>query len=1262
MTELIFANRVVETAFASGTGPFSLQNRLETYYSRYSEKFQIGSAVTYCALYNDLKEIGYGVLTSENQLTRVKVYDSSTPNGFVNSSTPGNPSFVDFPDGAQITIFNDIPAQLLVLVGTNGELVNPGPIRNALFVANTTALKALIDVEDEDKIFVVGNGLFVYDAEDATAPDNVDTFRLDGESTGLFKRNRLDIQGDFGGSVTVDASASSGAILDLYAGKKATYPTRYARWLMDASSNAIRLAMRWGQESLVNFMSVFSNGDNSDRIEFHKPIVLPSKTNANGLKNKTLSWLSGASKLIVAWNDAANNSTESLFREIPLVKGGYFVGSYPTISDLKLVEAAEIFETDVKAWCYGFGNAGDCEPFAVQWAPLSTLSADDVNVFRPVTGSASSGNGRWLRLAASKDVTFTSGVAAPSVKNKSWFITSGSTALTDFADEYEGQIITIQRGDADITIVHDPAKIDLGGFNRTLTLADPRATFRSIGGVWQSIGGRNQVDDIKHVLNDAALKNMPTGQPYFVRGKTNNLDGGEGLFLWVSGDQSANVTNDPGAGVWVAPAAQTGSLGAWKLSIGGVLRPERYGAVDLGTNGAFDSSVALSRWLDGCARNNVRGDARGKTYYGSKVTVTCSWLDVDNIVIREYNPNPGYEPGNLTKEPQTVTITSSSTGSGYVNIGSGFKIDRNGNGSSGSLNYSWGLKIYGFGRVDCAAEVYGNSRGSGIWYQICNNVTDNSYVHHIRHNNDVDITDDIIHGVWMWGLNGFRSFGRVEYLGGIDQTRELRDSYNRGYAVSGSVDGLMSVNTYRTNQAIDITGDLYNGNRNITITGSNIRHSSASAVKAANGQQNINVVGNNIEHASLCAVLIASPGDDLAVKNMTSNVIIANNIMRNIGSAYWWHRPASEVVSGVAGHDGHTAAVYLNNNSTNPLSAGYPRGVVIEGNRNRSDEGAATFTVADATNGIISISSAVTPFVAGSCVRVRLTTTGTLPSGLATGTNYWLIDVSSDNATQYKLASTFRGAEDGIAITAITGGSGTHTISIQPDCQYGVWNDQSAGWDKLNPNRERGNQWGNVSIAALFQDLAGNRGWRHLKAVLNSSVDQSVANSTQTGLLGDTVPNFSGTSSTQDPYGLVALNPSSVGYSVFVVPFSDFYTVTARATFDGHPVGQRQLAIQYSTNNGSDWTNLGNTPQIAGAVPNGVYTVASGDVSTASGGGSATNLVGKVIFNNDWGSALLSNRTTDYLPAGAWVRCVAFQNRGGSLAVRLNNFTIELAA
>jgi hypothetical protein len=60
-------------------------------------------------------------------------------------------------------------------------------------------------------------------------------------------------------------------------------------------------------------------------------------------------------------------------------------------------------------------------------------------------------------------------------------------------------------------------------------------------------------------------------------------------------------------------------------------------------------------------------------------------------------------------------------------------------------------------------------------------------------------------------------------------------------------------------------------------------------------------------------------------------------------------------------------------------------------------------------------------------LKVRFTTSGALPTGLALATDYYLIRISDDTLM---VASSMQNASDGDYLS-ISGGSGTHTIAVQ---------------------------------------------------------------------------------------------------------------------------------------------------------------------------------------------------------------------------------------
>jgi len=92
--------------------------------------------------------------------------------------------------------------------------------------------------------------------------------------------------------------------------------------------------------------------------------------------------------------------------------------------------------------------------------------------------------------------------------------------------------------------------------------------------------------------------------------------------------------------------------------------------------------------------------------------------------------------------------------------------------------------------------------------------------------------------------------------------------------------------------------------------------------------------------------------------------------------------------------------------------------------------------------------------------RVRISTDGTLPSGVSAATDYYIIKVDADD---FKLASSLANAQAGTAINITTDGTGTHTITLNPDGSIDPY-----PWIMLNyaidAATEQGGEDGNVVI------------------------------------------------------------------------------------------------------------------------------------------------------------------------------------------------------
>ena len=80
-----------------------------------------------------------------------------------------------------------------------------------------------------------------------------------------------------------------------------------------------------------------------------------------------------------------------------------------------------------------------------------------------------------------------------------------------------------------------------------------------------------------------------------VGGRTAIGDGYEGLFVWKSGDQSSNVTNDTTQAVYVAPLSDaTGASGAWKRAYSKYVYPTWFGVVG---DGITDDTTAWAAFI-----------------------------------------------------------------------------------------------------------------------------------------------------------------------------------------------------------------------------------------------------------------------------------------------------------------------------------------------------------------------------------------------------------------------------------------------------------------------------------------------------------------------------------------------------------------------------------------------------------------------------------------------------------------------------------------
>ena len=85
----------------------------------------------------------------------------------------------------------------------------------------------------------------------------------------------------------------------------------------------------------------------------------------------------------------------------------------------------------------------------------------------------------------------------------------------------------------------------------------------------------------------------------FMKGRVvANPDGGGGTFIWVPGDQSIKVTNDPFNGVWVPPNTDvTGTSGAWQRQWQGEVSPHWFDNIPDETFDTYQAGQRAINWI-----------------------------------------------------------------------------------------------------------------------------------------------------------------------------------------------------------------------------------------------------------------------------------------------------------------------------------------------------------------------------------------------------------------------------------------------------------------------------------------------------------------------------------------------------------------------------------------------------------------------------------------------------------------------------------------
>lgn len=564
----------------------------------------------------------------------------------------------------------------------------------------------------------------------------------------------------------------------------------------------------------------------------------------------------------------------------------------------------------------------------------------------------------------------------------------------------------------------------------------------------------------------------------------------------------------------------------------------------MAADGVTDDTAAVQTWLAAAAAAGVPADGLGKTIafngasasLGIDISAIAGRVHIFNTIFKDLAPNNSSRKMFYGEGNDSVWLDRC-------------QFLRNGSGSSGSLNAAaavWIKDCPDFKTWDC--EVTGNNKGSGIVAQNCpGNQHVRPYIHDMYYVHTSE-TDDVLHGIWQLYSDGFLvDHPRVAKMGRDDQTADQRDRFARCFVASGCWGGrVVEPDFYRCDQQADITGS--GGNFDIQIIGGTFRFPYSHAGKAANSARNCKFIGCNVIGAGLVAFTAGGPVSDQL--NATNGVEFIDCTASNTGCFNGTSSPrntASNIKSFSAERGSGSASPY----------SSYPKNVLFKRCKSSADSGAAAVTVSSTT--ALAIASANTiPLSLG--VRARFTTSGTLPTGLALSTDYWIVpirdtmtfmvaDSANDCLDAYEaiVAGT---SPDAYVVSTLAGGSGTHTMTLYQDVYDDFFNNVAvADLDTSGPN---------LCLDCHPSGLAANKAYNGFYAPIATIVSDntlSVSDST------DTVLAINEGTATSDPFNIYSSG-------VFTAPHTDTFLISLIYRYAANAIGLRRTTFQLDTGGG----------------------------------------------------------------------------------------------
>jgi hypothetical protein len=319
----------------------------------------------------------------------------------------------------------------------------------------------------------------------------------------------------------------------------------------------------------------------------------------------------------------------------------------------------------------------------------------------------------------------------------------------------------------------------------------------------------------------------------------------------------------------------TGSgSGCWVRLHGDSLSFEMFGAASGGvTNDTASVNKALS--VSSSMQYKISGSG---SYYAVSGNITLpAWVHLLNVKFKQLTP---------ASTSRRTLFQSGGTFCRMDNV----TIDRNGDGSSGSLSDAAGIWITNCPRVKLVnVEVFGNDAGSGIAVIACDDAEiESPYVHDMTAGtaSSAAVTDDTLHGLWVQRGTGVRIVNpRVANLLNRWSGQAAFNRFSRGVAIGGAKRfSISSPMIDNVDQGVDITGD--ENPEFFEVTGGVVSNCYTWGVKCANSVQNGVITGLIAYRCGNAGFVASAPSNIMADRTQNITYNGCKSIQTGFGGAW----------------------------------------------------------------------------------------------------------------------------------------------------------------------------------------------------------------------------------------------------------------------------------------------------------------------------------------------------------------------------------------